>query len=473
MAISASEISAGLSPTVANGPTAAASEHPALRRRVLGLASPVIGENLLETMLGIVDTALVARLGATATAGVGSAQQLMWFLICVLSALAVGSAVLVAQAVGAGDTQRAGRLARQSLIWSALLSIPLAFGGLLLARTVVGMYGLAPEAATISVSYLHVTMGTVVVLVGLFIGGGVLRGAGDTRTPMRVTAIANLVNVGLAYGLIYGHFGLPALGAVGSAWATFLARALALALLLAALWRGRGGVTIRGWGGWRPNVQVVTSVLKIGVPAAIEQVLISAAFVTLAIVVARLGTATLAAHQIAFVALSFSFLPGIGFGVAATTLVGQSIGARRMDEGAAATRIATHWAVGWMSLIGVLVLIFARSIMQCFTIDPTVVDAGAAGLRVVALAQPFWAVLFVLAGALRGTGNTRFPLIATGGTVWLSVGLACLLLGTIGGGLIAVWAAFLALAPAMALIYRWRWRRTVAEYSGYSAEQHD
>jgi putative MATE family efflux protein len=261
MAIDSGELGIELVPAAAYERPAAPSEPSVLRRRVLGLAGPVIGENLLETMLGIVDTVLVARLGASATAGVGSAQQLMWFLICVLSALAIGSSVLVAQAVGAGDTQRAGRLARQSLIWSALLSIPLAIGGLLLSRTVVGIYGLAPEAAAISVSYLHVTMGTVVVLVGLFIGGGVLRGAGDTRTPMRVTAIANLVNVGLAYGMIYGHFGLPALGAVGSAWATFLARALALALLLAALWRGRGGVKIRGWSGWRPNGQILTSVL--------------------------------------------------------------------------------------------------------------------------------------------------------------------------------------------------------------------
>jgi MATE family, multidrug efflux pump len=281
---------------------------------------------------------------------------------------------------------------------------------------------------------------------------------------MRVIALANLFNVVLAYALIYGDFGLPALGPVGSAWATFLARSLALALLVAALWRGRGGVTISGRGSWRPNVGVVRSVLSIGVPAALEQVLIAAGFITLAIVVARLGTVTLAAHQIAFVALSFSFLPGIGFGIAATTLVGQSLGGRQMDEGALAVRIALRWAVGWMSAIGAIVLIFAQPIMQLFTVDPAVIEVGAAGLRIVALAQPFWAVLLVYAGALRGTGNTRFPLIATGSALWLSVGLAYALLASVGGGLIAVWAAFLALAPAQAVIYRWRWHLAVREY---------
>src|SRR5215510_6301143 len=117
-----------------------------------------------------------------------------------------------------------------------------------------------------------------------------------------------------------------------------------------------------------------------------------------------------------------------------------------------------------MSAIGAIVLIFAQPLMQLFTVDGAVIEVGAAGLRVVALAQPFWAVLLVQAGALRGTGNTRFPLIVTGGGVWLSVGLAYALLAGVGGGLIAVWAAFLALAPAQAVIFYWRWRLTVREY---------
>src|SRR5262245_11445459 len=277
----------------ASAAPAASREARELRRRVWGLAGPVIGENFLETLLGIVDTVLVAGLGAVALAGVGSALQVMFFLISALSALAIGSSVLVAQAVGAGDTARAGRLGRQSLIWSVLFSIPLSVGGLMLSRPIMGLFGLEREVAQIGAQYLQVTMGTVVVLVALFIGSGVLRGAGDSRTPLRVTALANLLNVVLAYGLISGHFGLPALGPVGSAWATFIARGLALALLLGALWRGRGGVTLRAGGGWRPDFGVARQVLAIGIPAAFEQVLVTSAFLVLALVVARLGTATL------------------------------------------------------------------------------------------------------------------------------------------------------------------------------------
>jgi putative MATE family efflux protein len=372
--------------------------------------------------------------------------------------------VLVAQAVGAGDSARAGRLGRQSLLWSALFSIPLSVGGFLLSGPIIGLFGLEPGVAQIGVQYLQVTMGTVVVLVALFIGGGVLRGAGDARTPLRVTALANLVNVALAYALIGGHFGLPALGPVGSAWATFLARSFALLLMLRALWRGRNGVTISGRGGWRPDFGVARQVLGIGIPAALEQVLATLGFLVLTLVVARLGTDVLAAQRITFNALSLSFLPGIGFGIAATALVGQSVGARRMAEGSAAARVATRWAVIWMSAIAVLLIIFAPQIFQLFTSDAAVIEAGVPGLRVLALTQPFWAVLFVQAGALRGTGNTRFPLMVTGSSIWAAVALAFALLETVGGGLVSVWAAFLALAPIMAFLMWRRFGRTVSEY---------
>lgn len=439
-------------------------DRPAMRRRVLGLAGPVIGENFLQTLLGIVDTVLVARLGAEAVAGVGSAQQVMFFLIAALSALAIGSSVLVAQAVGGGLFDRASILARQSLVWSVLFSLPLALGGFLLSAPIMSVFGLEPTVTRIGTEYLQVTMGTMVVLVGLFIASGVLRGAGDTRTPMLVTALANVVNAVLAYGWIYGHFGLPELGPVGSAWAAFVARALALALIIIVLWRGVADVTIGGWRGWRPDTSVARGVLAIGMPAALEQVLTSAAFFTLTLIVARLGTTTLAAHQIAFTALSFSFLPGFGFAIAATALVGQSVGAKRIEEGAAAASVATVWAIGWMSAIALVIFVFAEPTMRLFVSEPDVIAAGAGGLRVVALAQPFWAVLFVLAGALRGTGDTRTPLVVGSIGIWMTVGLAYVLVNFVGGGLPMVWASFLAIAPLTAFIYRRRFRRAVETF---------
>lgn len=433
------------------------SEEPAaVRQRVLGLAWPIIGENMLETLLDLVNTAFVAGLGAAALAGVGSGLQIMFFVLAALAALSVGSSILVAQAVGGNKLEEAGHLARQSLIWSVLLSVPLALIGFFFAPAIISVFGLPADVSRIGSDYLSVAMGTVVVLVALVIGGGALRGAGDSRTPMLVTLVANIVNVGLAWVLIYGNLGMPALGAVGSAWAAFLARSLALVLLVRALWVGRNGVRIGGGGGWKPDWTVARHVLKLGVPAAIEQLLMASAFLVLTILVAHLGTDTLAAQRISMSALSFSFLPGIGFGIAATALVGQSIGAKRPRLGVLMARVATLWALIWMSTIGLLVLIFAAPIMRIFTSDPEVVRIGAAGLRVVALTQPFWSVGMVSAGALRGTGNTRFPLINGALGIWSAVLIAWLMLTFVGGGLAAVWSAFLITSPITSYL---SWRR--------------
>jgi putative MATE family efflux protein len=436
-------------------PTAAAHD---LRGRVLGLAAPVIGENLLQTLLGVVDTILVAGLGAVALAGVGTALQVIFIVTAALSALSVGASVLVAQAIGAQDHAAANRFARQSLIWSVIISLPLAAFGIRFTVPIIQLFGLQADVARVAADYLHVTFGTITAIVVLLIGGGVLRGAGDSRTPMLITLLANVINVGLAYALIYGHFGLPALGAVGSAWATFLSRLVGAALLVGVLWRGRNGVRIGGSGTWRPGLGVARDVLKIGLPAALEEVLIITAFATLTPIVAALGTAALAAHRVVINVLSLSFLPGIGFGLAATALVGQGVGARRPDEARAVTWIALRWAIVWMGALGVIFLVFANLLMRLFTNDPQMLATGAAAVRITALAQPLWAASFVLAGALRGTGNTRTPLLITSVAMWAMVGMAYLSTHFIYQSLSAIWAVFLITGPLEVLCFWLAWR---------------
>ena len=452
----------------ADGGTADATVAPARptsRRRVFNLAWPVIGESFLETMLMVVDTWMVAQLSTAAIAGVGASVQVMFFIIAALSALGVGSSVLVAQAFGARKLVEAARLARQSIVWSILISVPLAVTGYFLAAPIIALFGTEADVARIGEEYLQVTMATVVVLVVLMIGGGALRGLGDSQTPMRVTALANVVNVFLTYGLIFGVAGLPALGAVGSAWGTFLSRLLAATLLLVVMWRGRQGVSISGRNNWLPEVSVASSILRIGVPAALEQLLTAAAFTMMTVIVAGLGTAALASHRIAFNVLSLSFLPGFGFGIAATALVGQSVGAREPGEGAEAASIATRWAATWMAVMGVVSFILAAPIIRLFSQDPAVIRAGVAAVQVVALAQPFWAVTFVQSGALRGLGNTGFPLRANAGGLWSTMIIAWLAVTYFNGGIAAVWGVFLITSPIMAVVLWRRFKREVREWT--------
>ncbi|MCC6454334.1 MAG: MATE family efflux transporter [Caldilineaceae bacterium] len=392
-----------------------------LRRRVFDLAWPVIGENFLQTMLGIVDTIMVARLGPGALAGVGAAIQLMFFVISALSATSVGSSVLVAQAVGAQDLDQASRLAKQSLVWSVIISIPLLLIGLIAAEPLIGIFGMEPEYTQIGADYLRVTMGTLSVLTLMLLGSGVLRGIGDSRTPMLIALFANVINVIFTYGLIFGELGMPELGAVGSAWGTFISRVFGFGILFWVMWRGVKGVSIRGADGWWPDWKLARQILNIGIPAATEQMLNSVGFLTMSIVVAQLGTLALAAHRVALNAMSVSFLPGMGFALAATALVGQSIGARRPDEAKAVTRIAAQWALVWMCALAVVFFFFAEQIIAIFTPDPTVVALGGAGLRAIALTQPFWAISMVNSGGLRGTGNTQYPLRVGTSGIWAAV----------------------------------------------------
>ncbi|MDQ1715909.1 MAG: hypothetical protein QOC60_1854 [Frankiaceae bacterium] len=421
----------------------------ALKRRVFSLAAPIVGENVFELSLDLVNTGLVSALGAAAIAGVGASTQVMFILLSALGALAIGTSVLVAQAVGAGDVRRASRLARQSMMWSVVFAAPVAVAGFRYAHSIIGLFGLAPDVAAVSTSYLKIAMGTVVVLTLLTIGGGVLRGAGDSRTPMRATLIANILNVVLAGALIYGWFGLPHLGVVGAAWATCAARSVALVIVLRALWRGHAGVSLSAPTGWRPDHRVAGRLLALGLPTAGEQLVISTGWFMFTVLIARLGTDALAAQRVAMSVLSLCFLPGWGLGMATTVLVGQSVGARRIDIARRVARITSLWAVLWMSAAGVLVFAFAVPLMEVFSRNPEVIHTGAATLRVMVFTQPFWGMAMTCSGALRGMSDTRTPLVVEAIGNWTAIGLVWVALRNFPITLPLAWGAYVLMGPCI------------------------
>ena len=437
---------------------------PMTRRRVLGLATPIIGENLLQTAVGAVDTFMVARLGAAAVAGVGTGFELVFFIISILSAIDIGATVLVSQAIGAGEQERANHLARQAIVWGLILAVPVSIGMFLAAPTIIGLFGTAPDVAAAATTYLKVIAATAIALFLSFVCGAVLRGAGDSRTPLKAAVLANIVNVAVAYVLIFGHFGLPALGVAGSALGAASGRALGAAYMLLVMASGRKAISLSGRWGWVPRVDIARQLLTLGVPAALEQVLSSGAFMTLIAVVALIGTEALAAQQITFTALSLAFLPAFGFSIAATALVGQSIGARLPADARMATRIALRWALVWMGIGGVVAFLCSERVMGIFTADPAVTAAGVNALRALSVALPFWALWFVSSGSLRGSGDTRTPLIIGASTMWLSVLIAWIAVRWFDAGLGTVWLAFVVTTmPASALMW-WAYGRRILDF---------
>jgi multidrug resistance protein, MATE family len=444
--------------------SAPAAREPMTQRRVLGLATPIIGENLLQTMVGAVDTFLVARLGAYAVAGVGIGFEIVFFIISILSAIDIGATVLVAQSIGAGDRHRANHFARQAIVWGLVMAIPISVILYFASPGIVSLFGTEPDVARAATTYMQITAAAAIALFLSFVSGAVLRGAGDSRTPLAASVIANLVNVVLTYLLIFGHYGFPALGVAGSAIGAAAGRGCGAAFMLVLMFRGTRVISLRGRWGWRPEWSSARQLFRLGIPAATEQMLASASFMVLVAVVALIGTAALAAQQISFTALSLAFLPGIGFSIATTALVGQSIGARVPTDARTAWRISLRWALIWMVTGSILVFFLGERVMGIFSSDPAVIDAGASALRALSFALPFWAVWFVSAGGLRGSGDTRTPLIIGASSLWLAVLLAWIGVKWFDAGMGWVWSSYVITTGPAAFIALWAFRVRIGDY---------
>jgi putative MATE family efflux protein len=385
--------------------------------RVARLAWPVIGEQLLLTLVGVVDIAMVGRLGAVAVAGVGSATQLIQLAVSSMGALSVGTTVLVARATGARRPDDAAHVTRQSLLAGLALGMALALIGVLSAEPVIRLLGPEAEVVEIGALFLRLDSLALPALVTMLVAGGALRGAGDTRTPLIASAAMNAINLALAYVLIFGKLGVPPLGVAGVALASVIARTVGAAILLGLLFRRRG-LSLRS-AGWSPDLGVMRRVLRIGVPTAVEQSMLSGGFLLYGALVITLGTTVYATQRITFQAISLAFMPAFGYATAATTVTGQSLGAGRPDLARAATAAALRQALFWMTLAGFLFALLAGPLLSLFSGDPEVIAIGKVALPVLALAQPFWAVGQVYAGSLRGAGDARFPMVATSAGMWL------------------------------------------------------
>ncbi len=408
---------------------------------VLRLALPATAEQMLSMMVGIVDTFLVGHLGAASLAAVGLASQWIFLAYTLLGATATGSTALIARFTGAKERDQANRVVRQSVWLGALIGLGCSLLGVVLARPAVLLLGAEAEVVSLSTSYLRIVAGFLFFSSLMFIGNACLRGAGDTRTPLYVMLVVNLVNISVAWTTINGLLGLPKLGVVGSALGAASGQLVGGLLVLLSLWKGRSGIGLN-LTGFRPDWGLIRRVLRIGLPTGVEQVFFRTGNMAYVRILATLGIAAYAANQVAINSWSLSFMPGFGFAIAATTLVGQSLGAREPDE-AQRRGFTTYWmGAGLMALVGLSFVFFPTQIMGFFTNDHEVIDLGALPLRIMGVFQPILAASMIFTGGLRGAGDTRYPMVVTAGGIWLvRLPLAYLFAIGLGWGLTGAWSA--------------------------------
>jgi putative MATE family efflux protein len=426
---------------------AAATSGGGVVRQVWVLAWPAILAFGLESLVGLVDTLMVGRLGAEPLAGVGVGAQILHAVHVVVIAVGGGTIALVARFVGGGQRGEAERVLAQSLYTAVVFGVVVATPMYFLAAPAVAAFGVEPTVVSEGAGYLRYLMLGLPFAASFQIFAAAFRGAGDMRTPLLLGAIVNIVNIFGNYVLIFGALGVPAMGARGSGLASTLAFGVGVVLAVAVMRRRDAVLRLRA-ASLRIDLALARRILRIGFPAAIEQCFLQAGFFFYLAVASNYGTDAMAAYFIGVRILALSFLPGMGFAAAASTIVGQSLGAGRADEAARGGWDACRLAVGLMSFAGVAIFLAAEWIAFAFVDDAEVIAAAVPFIRTLAVAQPLMALDFTLSGALRGAGDTRFPLLV-------------LILGFYGARLGAAWAA----AYVFDLGLTWVWLALLGDYA--------
>ncbi|BCU80990.1 MATE family efflux transporter [Polycladomyces abyssicola] len=422
---------------------------------VMTLAWPAIVENTLQTLVGFVDTLFVSKLGLAEVSAVGITQRILELYFAVFMAIGVGSTALIARYIGANQIEQARRVAKQSILLASWVGIVFGIATLFFAEPILQMMGAEPAVLHQGTIYFRVVAVPSLFISLTFILGSLLRGTGDTVSPMKAGLWMNGVHIALDYLLIFGLGPLPGFGIAGAAAATVLARVFGLWLLIRSLRRTRLG---KEWPqGWKPDRQVLRSITGIGTPAAIERLIMRFGQVLYFGLILALGTYTFAAHQIAGNIETFSYLPGYGFAVAATTLVGQQLGAKRIKEALTYGYISVLLAIAFMGAIGIFLYFGGEWAAHYFTKESTVIHQVGVALKIDAFTQIPLAVVLVLTGALNGAGDTKWPMISTAVGIWVVRVVGVYGLGiALGWGLAGVWLAILLDNLWRALFLGWR-----------------
>ncbi|MEK6699447.1 MAG: MATE family efflux transporter, partial [Nitrospirota bacterium] len=385
-----------------------------IRQQVFSLALPVVLSSLLQRSVGIVDIFLVGGLGAASIAAVGIAQIMVFVAMSVSWGVNVGVTVQVSQLWGAGRRAEAAQAAYQAMLLAVaaaglIMLLGLSFGG-----RVATLLGAAPAVQGIIGDYTKIIFTFIFFTISINVISGIMHGTGDTKTPLYSTLLVNLLHVAVAYPLIYGHLGLPALGVKGAAIAVAISESMGAIFLFVRSLRKRYISITR-----RVEIKFTVMTVKLGLPILVDRLLQNAGSLVFAKIILLYGTTVYAAHQVGLAIEAFSFMPGYGIAVAAATMVGQSLGAGRPAEARLSAYEANRLAVFLMAAMGLIFFFFPYALLRAFTSDPEVIRYGIMYMKIVAFAQIPLAITMVAAGSLRGAGDTGFIMFATIAGMWM------------------------------------------------------
>ncbi|WP_437576650.1 MATE family efflux transporter [Sorangium sp. So ce887] len=423
-------------------------EDAALTGQVWRLAWPAIAHMLLLTLVFLVGRGMVGRYSMTALASMQICGTLTWTIVSVFSATSAGTLAVVARSVGAGDRAAAAAAARASLVFAlalgAAVALPLLVACGPLLRALFPHAG--AEVVEQAIAYLEIVLPALPFAFVEAAAASALQGVGDTRTPLSVAAIGNVVNVAVSAVLIFGHLGLPALGVRGAAVGVACTMATEALLLTAALLSRSSPLPLRtapaadARAARQANAAALARVLRVALPTFAERSVYHAGYTGFVAIIGLLGATAMAANQALIAVESVCFLSAEGFGIAAGALMAQRLGARSPRDAARVGLVAALMAILALSAFGVLFVLAPRPLLLAFSSDPELLALGESALPVAAVAQPFMAFATVMGTGLRGAGDTRTVLAVTlVCSLLVRVGGTWLFAVTLGHGLAGVW----------------------------------
>lgn len=428
------------------------------RAKVITIAWPAFIELFLLQLASMVSTMMVGGLGTWAIAAVGFSGQLRLLAIAIFQAFNTGSTALIARAKGADDPELASAVMHRTIMFSMAMSLIMATLGTLFALPLVRLVGATDEASIIGATqYFRIIMITFPANAFSMAVTAVLRGIGQTRVSMVYNVTANVTNVILGVLLIHGNFGFPALGISGAAIALGGGQVIASIIAFITIVRGSEMLKLSFKKLFRIDFITLKRISKIGTPAMFEQLFMRFGNIMFFRIIASLGTDAFATHQIVMNIHMLTFMTGQAFGISATSLLGQSMGQKRPDIGQALVQLCRRYSLLVSSALVAAIVIFGNPLISLYTDNTYVIATGVTLLWVVAATQPFQSSQQVLAGALRGAGDTKAVAACIFiGIVIVRPVMAFLTVTFTPLGLMGIWLAMLLDQVARSAYVMWR-----------------
>ena len=389
-------------------------------RALVKLSIPLILTNILQTAYNLTDTFWVGRLGSEAVAAVSLAFPIVFMIISLGSGMAIAGSILVAKRYGAKDADAVAHISTQTFFSVLSISLLLAFLGYWLSAVLVGTMKVEPAVYDDAVSYLKITFLGLPPLFTYLTFQSLMRSIGNVKLPFYIVLSTVLLNLALDPLFIFGwHDFIPAAGVKGAAIATVGTQILSALIGLYILFRGKQGIKIR-FSDYRPDFSVVKQLVKLGFPVSIEQVSRALGIFMMVLLVTHFGTMVLASYGIGSRILSFIIIPAFGLGMATSTLVGQNIGAKQYDRVKKTLQLSLKIAFGTLTVIGLLLFIFAEEVATFFIPgDTATIKESAVFIKSLSVSFGFLGILIVLMGAFRGAGKTKISMLLALFSVWL------------------------------------------------------